>query len=60
MDGIVHLLERLRQAAFTGRLELRFLEGEVTAADLHHALATAEFTRPLPAIEAEPEFTLEP
>ncbi len=60
-NGLARLIERLKAASFTGRLELRLERGAVVAAEVHTALANSEFAdKPLPGIEGkqEPEFKL--
>jgi hypothetical protein len=58
-DDSLPLLQRLQAAHFTGTLSIRFEDGAVATAELHHYLATAEFTKPLIIIEPE-DFPLQP
>jgi hypothetical protein len=47
------LIAKLEKAKFTGELAVRFYRGEPKDARLTHALATAEFSQPLPLVERE-------
>ncbi len=57
-EGIEGLLDRLTKASFTGELAIRCYAGKPTEARLVHELAYKEFEKPLPVVEAEPEFAL--
>jgi len=59
MDGLQVLLGKLEKAKFTGKLEIRYENGSIAAAELRHHLPYSELGRALPTVEPE-QFELKP
>ncbi len=60
MDDLQPLLDKLKSAKFTGTLELRIDNGEIAWAKLQHCISRSEFSKPLPVIDSEADFALQP